>query len=236
LQSGLFERWGWINGSHLDHWGRGLESCGDTWVLLAMLCEDLLATDRLLDAPSVAELLDLIVDRPTLLVLLATRIQQQPALLADVLLHPPTSACGCLMVADWSAQPIGAWERSLQESEDADARERAFADAMAIAAHHLRGSKGSVTELADLLVWMHWRLRADDHAMPNRRRKITDRMLAVVHSELQSLPTEHLKEVLAALSFRESDGLGTPRFTAALYLASCAALPDSVDAQKTVTP
>ena len=235
LLSGLIERWGWINGSHLDHWGRGLESCGDTWVLLAMLCEDLLATDRLLDAPSVAELLDLIVDRPTLLVLLATRIQQQPALLADVLLHPPTSACGCLMVADWSAQPIGAWERSLQESENADARERAFADAMAIATHHLRGSKGSVTELADLLVWMHWRLRADDHAMPNRRRKITDRMLAVVHSELQSLPTEQLKEVLAALSFRESDGLGTPRFTAALDLASCAALTDSVDADKAVT-
>lgn len=234
MPSELIERWGWVNGPHIDHWGRALELCGDTWVLLAMLCQDLLAVDRVLDNPSAAELLDLIVTRPSLLVLLATRIQQQPALLADVLLHPSTSVWGCLLVADWSAHPIGAWERPLQEAEGTESRERAFADAMAIATLHLRGGKGSVTEIADLLIWLHGKVRADVHALPNRKRKVTERMLTVVHSELQSLSRQQLNEILDALSFRESYGLGAPRFTAALDLAAFAGLADALDAEKAV--
>lgn len=239
IPSELIGRWEWINGPHLDHWGRALELCGDTWVLLAMLGQDLVGVDRILDEPSIAELLELIVTRPSLLVLLATRIQQQPTLLADVLLHPSTAAWGCLLVADWSAHPIGAWERPLQEAEGAESRERAFADAVAIATLHLRGGKGSATQMAGLLTWLHGKVRADvhampGHAMPGRQRKVTERMLAVVHSELQSLSKQQLKEVLGALSFSESEGLGTPRFTAALDLAAFAGLADDLDAESAV--
>lgn len=234
MPSGLIERWGWLNGPHLDQWARGFELCGDTWVLVDLLCEDLLANDRVPHTPSAEELLNLVVTRPTLLVLLASRIQQHPALLADVLLHPTTSAWGCLMVADRSARPIGAWERALQESEGEEARERAFADATAIATQHLRVGKGAITEMADLLVWLHDRARADVHAMPGRPRKVSDRMLAVVHSELQSLSKPLLDQLLEALSFRETDGLGTPRFTAALDLVAFGALTDSVDADRAV--
>lgn len=234
MPSDLIERWEWVNGPHLDHWGRALELCGETWVLLAMLCQDLVDADRVLDEPSTAELLDLVVIRPSLLVLLATRIQQQPTLLADVLLHPSTAAWGCLLVADWSAHPIGAWERPLQEAEGAESRERAFADAVAIATLHLRGGKGSARQIADLLIWLHGKVRADAHAMPGRQRKVSERMLAVVHSELQSLSKQQLNEVLGALSFRESEGLGTPRFTAALDLAAFAGLAEDLDAEGAV--
>jgi hypothetical protein len=234
MPTGLVDRWGWINGWHRDHWGRALELCGDTWVLMAVLCEDLIANERAQEYPSVAELLDLVVNRPTLLVLFAIRIQQHPALLADVLLHPSTAAWGCLMVADWSTHPIGVWERPLQAAESAESRERAFADAMAIATLHLRDGQGSINEMADLLVWLHGRLRADVYGTPGRQVKVTQRMLAVVHSELQSLPKQQLNALLEALSFRESDGLGTPRFTAALDLAAFAALADSLNAEMAV--
>jgi tetratricopeptide (TPR) repeat protein len=230
----LIERYVWLQGMHLDHWGRALESCGDTWVLIAMLCEDLVAHDRTLEGPSSAELLDLVVERPALLVLLATRIQQQPALLADLLLHPPTSDLACLMVADWTAQPVGAWERPLQDAENAEARERAFADAMAIAAYHQRAGGGSVEELAELLVWMHRQVTADSHALSRRPRKVTERMLEVVRSELQTLSRPQLERVLAALSFREADGLGSPRFAAAIDVATVASLTDAVDADSMV--
>ena len=234
MPSGLIKRWGWVNRPHLDHWARAFEMCGDTWILLDLLCEDLLANDRAPHAPSAEGLLDLVVSRPTLLVLLASQIQQHPALLADVLLHPATSAWGCLMVADRSASPIGGWKRALQESEGEEARERAFADATAIAAQHLRSGEGATTEMADLLVWLHEKARADIYAMPGHPRKVTDRMFAVVRSELQSLTKPLLDQLLEALSFRESEGLGTPRFTAAVDLVSFAALTDSVDAERAV--
>jgi hypothetical protein len=230
----LIERYVWLRSMHLDHWGRALESCGDTWVLIAMLCEDLVAHDQALEGPSSAELLDQIVERPTLLVLLATRIQQQPALLADLLLHPPTSALACLMVADWTAQPVGAWERSVQDSENAGARERAFTDAVTIAAHHLRAGAGSVEEIAEFLVWVHRRVMADSHAASRRPQAITEPMLEVVRSELQTLSRPQLERVLAALSFREADGLGTPRFAAAIDVATVASLTDAVDAESMV--
>ena len=236
MPSGLIQRWGWVNGPHHRHgWGRALELCGDTWVLLDMFCEDLLAVDRAPDGPSVAELLDLIVTRPSLLVLLATRIQQKPGLLADVLLHPATSAWGCLLVADWMPHLIGAWARSLQEGDAREGRERAFADAMAIATQHLRGGGGSATEMAELLTWLHDKVRVQLHAMPGQQRQVTEPMLNAAHGELQSLPIPQLKEILEALSFRERDGLGTPRFTAALDLAAVTGLTDALDGDKAVS-
>jgi hypothetical protein len=88
--------------------------------------------------------------------------------------------------------------------------------------------------MADLLVWLHDRVRADGHAMPGQQRKVTERMLIVMHGELKSLSRQQLNELLHALSFRESDALGAPRFAAALDVAAFAALADSLDADNTV--
>jgi len=229
MPSGLIDRWERVTAPHPDHWERALELCGETWVLVELLCRDLDA-DRVVDGPSAAELLALVVTRPWLTLLLATRIQRQPALLADVVLHPSTAAWGCLLVADWGARPVGAWERPLQAAEAAEFRERAFADVMSLAAQQLRFGNGSATEIAELLRWLHGKTLAGTDAP----RKVSDRTLAVVHSELQSLPREKLKEVLDALSLRELEGLGSARFAAALELAALAGLTDALDANKAV--
>jgi hypothetical protein len=106
-----------------------------------MLCADLATHDQLLGVlgePSAEEFLDLVSERPMLLVLLVTLVQQQPLLLADLLLHPATCPLACLIAADWTAQSVGSWSRALQDAENEEVRERAFADAMAIATQHLR--------------------------------------------------------------------------------------------------
>ncbi|HET8938643.1 MAG TPA: hypothetical protein VFN67_34595, partial [Polyangiales bacterium] len=110
LASTLVDRSVWLNDTHCDHWGRALELCGDTWVLLDMLCQDLVTHDAAMSGPPAAELFDLVVERPTLLVLLTTRLQQHPTLLADLLLHSATCALACTMIANWDTQPVAAWE------------------------------------------------------------------------------------------------------------------------------
>ncbi len=233
MPSGLVERWGWLKRPHLESWGRAHELCGDTWILIAMLCEDICAIDGSLDSPSAPELLDLITTRPFLLELLATRVRQAPVLLADVLLHPRTSAWGCTLIANWDSHISGLWERSLQVAEATEARERAFADAIAIATLNLRSRKGPAGEMASLLVWLHDRFRADAYQRPEQR-KITEHMLNFVQGELQSLSRQRLLELLEALSFRASEGLGTPRFTAALDVAALGTVADSLDADNAV--
>lgn len=235
LPETLVERYLWLGSVGFDHWGRALETCGDTWALLALLCADLVSHEGPLEGPATTELLAIVCQRPTLLVLLATRIQQQPALLADLLLDPSASALACLMIAEWTAPPIGAWSRSLQIAESVETRERAFADGVALAVLHVRVRGAPVGELAQLLVWMHQQARADQGAPAWRDRKMSDRMLDLVRSELQTLSRQQLEAMLEALAFRESDGLGTPRFTAAADLMSVASLVDAVDADSLVS-
>ncbi|MCL2776820.1 MAG: tetratricopeptide repeat protein [Polyangiaceae bacterium] len=230
----LVERYLWVNSKYWDYGARALGYCGDTWALMVMLCEDLAAHDQLLGEPSAAEFLDLVSERPTLLVLLVERIRKQPLFLADLLLHPATCPLACLIVANWTAQSVGSWSRALQEAENEEARDRAFADAMAIATQHLRNENVPIKELAALLVWMHDRVRADDMAWSRRPRRISERMFEVVRNELLTLSRQQLEEMLAALSFRESDGLGTPRFTAALDVATFASLTEAIDSDKAV--
>jgi tetratricopeptide (TPR) repeat protein len=229
IPSTLVERYVWLSGHQLDHWGRALESCGDTWALIDLLCADLVAHGGALEGPSATELFEVIIDHPTLLVLLATRVQRQPELLAELLLHPPTSSLACLMVADWTVHSVEAWDWSLKGAEHAEGRERAFADGVAVAVMHVRAENAPVAELAELLVWMHRQARVDQHAATQRVGKTSERMFDVLRSELQTLPKPQLEQLLAVLAFRESDGLGTARFTAAVDLISFASLTEAVD-------
>ncbi len=234
LPSTSLDRFLWLNDRPFDHSTRALESGGDTFALLRLLCDDLVQSDERLDDPSASSLLELVVARPTLLVRLTMRVRQDPTLLADLLLHPATSALACLMIAEWNDQPVGAWDRTIQSAEFVVSRERAFADAMAIVCHHVRARSDVTGELAAFLTWVQSQVRADAYTLGPHLPRITLPMMDLVHAELQGLPRTNLEELLAELSIQDSGGLGRPRFTAAIDLANCASLAEQVDADAAV--
>lgn len=234
LPQTLVERWVWLNEHGRDAWARASELCGDTWILLSILLADL-AVDAGETSPSAGDLLEVVIARPTLTVLLASRIREEPKLLADVLLHSATSAWGCMMIVHRHPQSIQHWARSVQESDASDFQERAVVDAMAVVVDQLRDGEGVLPEVAQLLVWLHSQSVVPTHAQRARRFRSSAQMLAALHSELRSIPEATLRGLLDVLSFRDTEGLGSPRFTAALDLAECVGLVDAIDADRAVT-
>ncbi|HET8936007.1 MAG TPA: hypothetical protein VFN67_21320, partial [Polyangiales bacterium] len=117
--------------------------------------------------------------------------------------------------------------------EQIKARESAVADAFDIAGQHLRLGHGSVEELSAVLVWMHGQARRD--AREPWDRKISAHVLDAARRVLQTLSTQQSEQLLLLLSFNESNGLGTPRFTAALDVVTSVALTAAVDANSLVS-
>ena len=86
------------------------------------------------------QIIDLAIDRTELFIDLIFLVQSRPKLLADLVIHPPTSALACLLIAQWRS-PGGAWDRSLTERDHQIGQADAFADAVSIFGEHLRAGK-----------------------------------------------------------------------------------------------
>ena len=102
--------------------------------------------------PTFLRLVDLAIDRAPILLILLIHAQRNPLLVAELLLHPPTSALACLLIAQWQS-PTSAWDRALLEKDNQANKLIAFSDAVSVLHYHLNEQKIHPSEIAALLRW-----------------------------------------------------------------------------------
>lgn len=173
--------------------------------------------------PFAARLLELAIDRADLFQLLLFRLRSHPKLLADVLLHPPTSALACMIVGRWES-PGGAWDRELTSKDDEASKAVAFADAVSVMSWFLQQGSLAPSEASALLVWIYRRMSTgfiDDRQEP---------MLTVMRGELSGQSSEILREMADHLiSIMPESAVGGADFAAALDIIDLGSLAKSTD-------
>lgn len=217
----------WLEGQAVEASAYGsLDDCGALFGLARLLFADVDAQNNAkAPHPLAAALFDLALARPELFNATLHQARSHPRLLADLLLHPPTAALACLLIAQWR-HPGGAWERSLTEADHQVGQADAFADGVAILGEHLRRDAIPVGEAAALLTWLHRRAGpefVDDVAG-------ADLLMASLRRELAICPAPVLLAMTGSLRGQALDqGLGTPEFAAVLDLCDLGNLTDDVD-------
>lgn len=217
----------WLEGQAVEASAYGsLDDCGALFGLARLLLADVDAQNNAkAPHPLAAALFDLALDRPELFNAMLHQARSHPRLLADLLLHPPTAALACLLIAQWR-HPGGAWERSLTEADHQVGQADAFADGVAILGEHLRRDAIPVGEAAALLTWLHRRAGpefVDDVAG-------ADLLMASLRRELAICPAPVLLAMTGSLQGQALDqGLGAPEFAAVLDLCDLGNLTDDVD-------
>jgi hypothetical protein len=213
----------WFADRTIEHCGyEALDSCGDVFGLVRLLLADAVSEENApAPHPMAVRLFDQAIDRPELLLCVLFQVRAYPKLLADLILHPPTTALACLLVAQWQA-PSGAWDRNLVQRDDKVAQGDAFADAASILGDYLRNGKASPAEVAALVNWFHERAGPgfiDDAA--------NEAMLETLRRELIGAPKAMAHEMAASLDGPElRRGLGTSEYAAVLDLISLGGLAD----------
>ena len=171
-------------------------------------CEDILGPVSLLLAeidrqpfsagphPIAARILGLAGSRPDLLFHITLWLQSHPRLLADLLLHPPTCALACLLIAQWTPGS-SAYDRDLVQQGDELARAAAFEDAVSIFIWWLEKGLARPDEATALLAWLHQISGAgfiDDQTAQERLRLVLrDALLSLDPGILETIvdaPTE----------------------------------------------
>jgi hypothetical protein len=202
------------------------------------ICEDLFGLARLLLAdadaednspaphPLAAQIIDLAIDRAELFIHLLFQVRARPRLLADLVIHPPSAALACLLIAQWSWH-AGAWDRGLVERDDKISQAEAFTDASAILGEHLRAGRTNASEAAALLNWLH--RRADRGFIDDVAG--ADLIMVAFRRELANCDSPNLLAMAQSLDgpgLRQ--GVGTPEFAAVLDLSDLGGIEDQVDA------
>ncbi|MHB8391549.1 MAG: hypothetical protein ACYDBH_18535, partial [Acidobacteriaceae bacterium] len=185
----------------------------DVFGLVRLLLADVVADDNTpAPHPMAVRLIDLAINRTELFHDLLFHVRAHPTLLADLLLHPPTTALACLLVAQWRS-PTGAWDRSLTERDDRIAQAEVFADAAAILGEYLQDSRAIPAEAAALLNWFHERAGCGfiDDVVGNEALLVTLRreLAGVAHATLRAMAESLVGPGLQS-------GLGAPEFAAIL--------------------
>lgn len=206
----------WLGDPVVEHSSvDSLEGCNDVFGLVRLLFADVVADDNPpAPHPMAVRLIDLAIDRAELFLYLLFQIRANPTLLADLLLHPPSTALACLLVAEWRS-PMGAWDRSLAERDDRIAQTEAFADAASILGEYLLGARATPIEAAALLNWFH------DSAGPGFIDDVVgnDVLLATLRRELGGVTDTTLRAMAESLDGPElRRGLGASEFAAVLDL------------------
>jgi hypothetical protein len=200
-------------------------------------CEDILGPVRLLLAEIEAaeygpaphrtaeRLFTLAAERPALLNSLLLTVIWKPVLLADMLLHAPTSALACLVIAQ-SHSSGGAWDRELTSRDDAASKEIAFADAVSVMGHFLRQGTIRPDEAAALLVWLHSSAQPGFVDDPGSR----ENLLTTLSAELMAQSVETLRAMVTDMANQPArSGLGTPVFAAILDLVDIGKLAADIE-------
>jgi hypothetical protein len=173
-------------------------------------------------------LLTICIARPALMRLLFIYCQQQPTVLVELLMFPPTAALACALVAEWQFAP-SPWERAINDRDDAATRSFAFADAVSIAAEYLADGSLPAVEIASLLRRFYERVGAryiDDGGAAGP-------FLAKLRDELCVQTSGKLTEITTALfdleDARSAGRPGPAAFAAALDVIELGSLGSAID-------
>lgn len=209
-----------------------LDICGDLFGLVRLLLSDADAEDNS-HAPHtvVAQIVDLAIDRAELFIDLLFQAQAYPRLLADLVIHPPSSGLACLLIAQWRS-PAGAWDRDLVERDHQAGQAEAFVDAVSIFGEHLRIGKTNACEAAALLNWLHRRagpmfidgVAGADSLLATLRRELASCAGPILLAMTQSLDGPGLRR-----------GVGASEFATVLDLSALGGIEGEVDASTVVT-
>jgi hypothetical protein len=203
------------------------QECQDVFAVAGLLLTDIEKADHSpAPHPRAADLFALATERPELFLVLLSLLRTTPALLADVLLNPATSALGCLIIGEWQFLG-GAWDRELTHRDDEATKAIAFADAASVMGWSLQQGSLPPAEAAALLKWIHRKAGPgfiEDQAG-------TEPMLPVIRAELVGQSPEMLRAMVASLTAAmPASGLGTPDFAAAVDIIDLGKLAASIDA------
>ena len=203
-----------------------LDNYSDVFGLVRLLLANVVADDNApAPHPMAVRLIDLAINRTELFLELLFHVRAHPMLLADLLLHPPTTALACLLVAQWRS-PTGAWDRSLAERDDRIAQVEVFADAAAILGEYLQDSRATPAEAAALLNWFHERAGCGfiDDVVGNEALLVTLRreLAGVAHATLRAMAESLVGPGLQS-------GLSAPEFAAILDLVDLGGLATDLE-------
>lgn len=203
-----------------------LDNYSDVFGLVRLLLADVVADDNApAPHPMAVRLIDLAINRTELFLDLLFHVRAHPALLADLLLHPPTTALACLLVAQWRS-PTGAWDRSLAERDDRIAQVEVFADAAAILGEYLQDSRATPAEAAALLNWFHEKAGCGfiDDVVGN------EALLVTLRRELAGVANAILRAMAESLVGPGlQSGLSAPEFAAILDLVDLGGLATDLE-------
>jgi len=220
-------RFRWMEGHAMRH-AFGDFAVTESNSLMAVL------TNELRESPFVrgawaTRLLDLIVERPILLVQLGMVATSTPVILADMLMSGSTCPLACLLIARWDYNG-GGWNRSYQIHANQTAEVFAFEDALAMLASHIEAAQIPAYELA-ALYYEIYKLSLNPK-QASRRREV----LSLLRSELSAADPTFKSEVLRTLvTSAHTEMYPTEAFCAALDMATEGDVADLVDPSDLVT-
>ena len=175
--------------------------------------------------PTYVRLVNMGLERAPMFSILLMHAQRNPSLIVELLLHPPTSAVACLLIAQWQS-PTSAWDRTFLDRENQANKLIAFSDAVSILRYHVTERGVDPREASGLLRWLHHKIRSSGEG----QKANFEEMLARLTTELVRLPQEIMCNVIETLlEDPNSRGLETGNFHAALNAISMGGLADRVD-------
>ena len=180
--------------------------------------------------PLASRVLKLAETYPEVLSTVLFGLTNRPALVADLLLKPETSALACLVVSQWGLNS-GAWDRPLTMRDNVAARHTAFVDAVAVMSHYVRTGQLAPAEVASLL----YQIQAAARSAGLEESSKGNGMLATLRGELTNFSREVLVQMFEELVGGEYEvGLGLPAFLAALDIVDAGQLAAEIRAEPLV--
>ena len=174
--------------------------------------------------PVAKRLIGLAIESADLFFILVLQLSGRTQLLADLLLHPATTAVACLLIAK-RTQNSGAWDRDLIDRDNKTTKSMAFADAVSMLGHFLAQGDTSPNEAASLMEWFHENV---PYSVPDQM-ETGESLLTTLRNELSQQSREVLRAMVDALFTSSDSELETAKFGAAVDIVDCGDLSDEVD-------
>jgi hypothetical protein len=193
-----------------DEYDRAEDLLSPLWLVAVNLARRCMGS---LLYPKTRHLAQLADSHPQVLEMLTDVVKQEPAFLADLLMHPKTAALATYLISVW--QPNARTEEEA-ESVDREKRMAAFVDCVRAMGDYLSQDDVTAAEFAELLVALQAaRYNAEPSAQESWERRITliIELLGKGSPENQIAIVEHLTQ-------RAHKGIGTPEFTIMLEAMS----------------
>lgn len=234
LPNTLTERFIWLRSRSLENVTIRLDNRENFYGLVRLLLRDVEAGEHgPAPHPISRSLFELAAESPNLLVTIEKILRTEPVLLADFLIHPPTSALACMIIATYASN-TNLRNREIIERDDTSMRLTAFSHAVTILMHFVVQDSLGAADFASFLVWLHE--KADRRRKRSRLDGEYDQFLDCLETELGNLSEETLERI--AVNFLEKlpgTILGSARFAAALDIITAGGLVDSIDPVPFVT-